>query len=701
MKFLKKTFAALLIVAVWHAAPVFGYGEETWAGKASSYTVTAANAATNAAEESKENETYNKIKSEFKTYLAKFGVTSGSQSLTDDVFTNTVNDILAVALDPSAKTEVTDSDVLTTNMGKATDGRKLLMEEAETLFWTLAIIQLCFTLGVEFIGSGLDLQVFVAALIRYFITVGFFWYIVSSGPEIIASIVNYFVDVGDSIRNSSDLSGPAACFYMGIELVQFCYKAAIAHVHDVSFWDLTFAPFIDALIMAFVCGPCAIVIAFILMYIAMSYVITTFEGYFLVTASCLLMGLGGCRFTWGIIDHILRMMAQVGLKLMTCILLMSGVTKVALTYMYDVVNSSTGIISMVVLMIRLFGVCIIFVLLTQRLPPYIASLIPSGNPGSSGTGFFPMLNSAMHTVNTITHAAGKLAGAGSRAPGNFARGFANPEKFGGGGNLGGGRTGWTMAGALGSAAGGITAGAIGTAKMATAGAFNAGGALAEKANAPLGPVGKAMSKAAGAAVGASHGLMRAADDPGKAMGNAADTAFGARKGLLNTIDNPGKVMDKVAGAAAEGGKGILNAADKVGQAITSSAARGFNGIIGKSPDGTSNTSGNSGSGAVSGAGRSANNTPNTPSASGNSEKSAGSTGNNAAGGTGNAAGTAPNAPSVSGGAQKPSGNNAKRAEVKTKTSAKSGEGAVFKGKGKMFEAAGFKKGAKSKEDGKK
>ena len=692
MKFLSKTLAALGILAIWSALPLSansGDDEAAWMANGASYIVNKASAEDSSpAENAQENAVLTEVKSNFLGRLAELGVTSGSKSLTDDMFSNIFNDVVAIALDPTSKTEVTNSAALTTNMTKETNGRTKLKEKAAGIFWWLALIQLGFVMGIEFIGNGLDLQVFVAALIRYFITVGFFWYIADKGPEILGSIISYFIDVGDELRGSTDLSAPTACFNMGIDLVYVCIQTAIARVGDVSVFDLNFKPLLDALIMAFVCTPCAIVVMITLMYIATTYVIMTFEGYFLVTISCLLLSLGGCRFTWGIVDHILRAMAQMGLKLMTCILLMHGVLKVSLTYMYDIAAGTSDMIVVLVYCLRLLGACLIFAFLSKSLPSYVASLIPGGNTGGTGVGFIGMMGAAAHTAGALITAPSKTANAVGRTGSNFMGGLRHPGWVGTGGNLGGGRTGWTMAGALGSAAGIGIATAATIAKAPIAG-FQLGVELEDKANAPLGPVGKALDKAAGAAVGASHGLMRAADDPGKAMEKAADTAFGARKGLLNTIDNPGKVMDKVAGAAAA-----------VGQAITSSAARGFNGIIGKSPDGTSNTSGNSGSGAVSGAGRSANNTPNAPSASGNSEKSAGSTGNNAAGGTGNAAGTAPNAPRASGNAQKSSGNNAKRAEGKAKTSAKSGEGAVFKGKGKMFEAAGFKKGAKPKGDGK-
>lgn len=71
----------------------------------------------------------------------------------------------------------------------ATTWQSEITSSASWLFWSLALISMVWTYGLMALRNA-DLQSFFAETIRFFGTMGFFWWLLQNGPAISMSIIN-------------------------------------------------------------------------------------------------------------------------------------------------------------------------------------------------------------------------------------------------------------------------------------------------------------------------------------------------------------------------------------------------------------------------------------------------------------------------------------------------------------------------------
>ncbi len=69
-----------------------------------------------------------------------------------------------------------------------------ITERASWLFWGLASISMVWTYGLMILRNA-DIQAFFVETIRFFVTLGFFWWLLINGPAISLSIIDTMRDI--------------------------------------------------------------------------------------------------------------------------------------------------------------------------------------------------------------------------------------------------------------------------------------------------------------------------------------------------------------------------------------------------------------------------------------------------------------------------------------------------------------------------
>lgn len=264
-----------------------------------------------------------------------------------------------------------------------------ITSSASWLFWSLALISMVWTYGLMALRNA-DLQSFFAETIRFFGTMGFFWWLLQNGPAISMSIINTMRAISAKAAGLGTGLSPSSIVDIGFGILT-----------KVSASASVLSPVVSALMLA-----AAIVVLVILALIAVNMLLLLVSAWLLAYAGIFLLGFGGSRWTSDIAISFYKTVLGIGVQLFTMTFLI-GVGKSFLDQYYRAFATGTpDLNSLCVLLVA----SVILLSLVNKLPPMLSGIVGATGQ-NAGIGSF----GAGAAIGAATVAASAVASVGTSA----------------------------------------------------------------------------------------------------------------------------------------------------------------------------------------------------------------------------------------------------------------------------------------------
>ena len=418
---------------------------------------------------------------------------------------------------------------------------------ASWLFWTLTVISMVWTFGMMALRKA-DIGEFFAEFVKFTIFTGFFWWLLTNGPNFASSIY-------DSLRQ---LAGNATGLGSGLS------PSGIV--------DIGFAIFDKVLDQSSVWSPvdsaCGILMAtailVILALVGVNMLLLLASGWVLAYGGVFFLGFGGSRWTSDMAINYYKTVLGIAAQLMAMVLLV-GIGKTFLDDYYTRMSAGISLKEMGVMLI----VVIILLALTNKIPALLAGIITGASVGGAGIGGFgagaAMGAAGMAVAAAATGGAALAAGAASAAGGAqavmaaFSKASENASSGGdGGGDL--------MSAFTGGGGGGSGGDSGGSSASSDGGGESSGSSSSSSSSSTGGKASSGGSSSAAASGGGSSSSAASAGESPSSGGASTASSGGSDAGSSGSGDSKGN--DKAQAAAAGGG--FLASAAKAGR-ITADA----------------------------------------------------------------------------------------------------------------------------------
>ena len=414
-----------------------------------------------------------------------------------------------------------------------------ITQYATWLFWVLATISMVWTFGMLALRKA-DIGDFFSEFIRFTVTTGFFWWLLSNGPTMAMAIVNSLRQVGAAAGGLPNTLTPSTPISIGFDIVKKAF-VGLSWVHPI-----------DNLAIELI----SIAVVICMAVVAANVLITLVTAWTMAYAGTFILGFGGSRWTSDMAIGYFKAMLGIGLELMTMTLLV-GIATSVIDGFYNQLDGSS-----VYELLLVFCVCAVLALLIHKIPGRVAALAGGGAGASIGAGSV-MAAATMAASAVATGGAAIAAGASGMAGGAQALmaafSKANASESGGGSP----GTGDLMAAASGVGGGDSNGG--GSALAAAMGdsggrSFGAGSSPGEVKSA--GSLGAAAAKVGRVAAGTAVNLAQGSWDVAKAkassmkdsaMDRIGETTGGKIAAAINArgIQEPAFSGDSLSGASDE------------------------------------------------------------------------------------------------------------------------------------------------------
>ena len=238
----------------------------------------------------------------------------------------------------------------------------VILNYASWLFWSLALISMTWTFGFMMLRQA-DFSEFFAELIRFIVTLGFFYWIMLNGPLIATSII-------DSLRQLAAQASGLEYTISPSDIVDVGFDIVSRTVDSSSIWSpgATMAGYIIA-------G----VILVILVLVAMNMLIILISGWVVTYGGVFLLGFGGGRWTQDIAINYYRTILGIALQAFAMILII-GIGKSFIDQYFALMAKDILLKEMFIML----AVAIILLVLVNKIPPMIGAIVYGGGGGGGG-----------------------------------------------------------------------------------------------------------------------------------------------------------------------------------------------------------------------------------------------------------------------------------------------------------------------------
>lgn len=294
-----------------------------------------------------------------------------------------------------------DVNVVDSVMGKyqsaASSWGGVMVSYGSWLFWGLALVSMVWTYGMMAMRRS-DIQEFFAESIRFFGTLGFFWWILYNGPAIGDAIVKSMWMIG------AKAIGQATDFTPG-GIVQIGYDIFAKALDQSSVWSPTDS--VVGLLMA-------LAVMLVLTIVGVNLLLVFVSAWIVIYGGVFFLGFGGSRWTSDIAISFYKHVLAIGAELMVMLLLI-GIGKTFINEYYSSMAAGIDLKEMAVMLIAAFAL----MYLTNKIPPRIAGIVGVGGIGSiGGVGVGSLMAAASMTAGAAASAGSAvMAGATSAAGG--------------------------------------------------------------------------------------------------------------------------------------------------------------------------------------------------------------------------------------------------------------------------------------------
>ncbi|MFX1695882.1 P-type conjugative transfer protein TrbL [Paraburkholderia sp. A1RO-1] len=272
-----------------------------------------------------------------------------------------------------------------------------MVSYASWLFWGLALISMTWTYGLMALRNA-DIQEFFAETIRFFSTLGFFWWVLSNGPAISVSIIDSMRQVAANASGLNNGLAPSGILDIGFDILK--------RVSENTHWSEP----VNSAIGILVAGVNLVVLALV----GVNMLLLLVTGWMLAYAGVFLLGFGGARWTSDIAIQFYKTVLGVGVQLFAMILLV-GIGKSFVDQYYDSLKGTALTLNALFL---LLVVSIVLLALVNKVPPMLAGIVGgSSTAGIGGSGAGAAAAAAGSAIGAAGFAVGAAASVGSAAMG--------------------------------------------------------------------------------------------------------------------------------------------------------------------------------------------------------------------------------------------------------------------------------------------
>ncbi len=265
------------------------------------------------------------------------------------------------------------------------------------LFWTLACISMVWTFGMQALKRA-EIGDFFAEFVRFLLFTGFYLWLLKNGPEYGKTIIDSLQQLGNKAGGVSASSS---------EIVDLGIEILVRAVEDFKFSKLG-----TSLASFFV----SIIALIILAVIAVNKMLLIISSWILLYAGVFILGFGGSKWTSEMALNYYRTILGIAIQIFAMTLLLSIGVKFITSFAADLKNNGVTIEQLATILVA----CIALLMLTTKVPPMLAGLVPGGS-GASGIGGFSAGAAAMGVASM---AAGSVGGTISAAGGALGLGRA-------------------------------------------------------------------------------------------------------------------------------------------------------------------------------------------------------------------------------------------------------------------------------------
>ena len=451
--------------------------------------------------------------------------------------------VLGLFLIPEVALAAADTGIMDSVMGRyqqaASAWGARMVSYGSWIFWGLALISMVWTYGMMILRKA-DIGEFFAETIRFFGTLGFFYWILLNGPAISDAVIKSMWMMGSAAVGGASSFTPSGITDIGFDIF---FKAL-----DES---SSFSPVDSA--AAIIISGCVLVV---LALVAVNMLLLFVSAWILMYGGVVFLGFGGSRWTSDIAITYYKTVLGIGVQLMGMVLLV-GIGKTFIDQAYAGMSEGINLKELGVLGIT----AVVLLYLTNKIPPMLAGIV--GGASTGGVGGF----GAGAAMGAAVAAAGIAAGAASAGASMALGGAANvagagsalkaafqsaQENMGGGGGGSGEGGGAGDTGNIGGSEGGGGSGGGGGSSfgqaMGTAGRFAAdmAGSLASGAKEGLSAKASSMAAAANERVSNTVGGKLASEINGTAGQARADQQTMAQAAAINQQQALQEARDVVA-----------------------------------------------------------------------------------------------------------------------------------------------------------
>jgi len=285
--------------------------------------------------------------------------------------------------------------VLTRYSTAASAWASAITTAATWLFWTLVLISMVWTFGMMALRKA-DIGEFFAEFVRFTIFTGFFWWLLTNGPNFAKSIMDGLRQVGSNASGLSSTFSPSGIVDIGFAIFNKVLE-------NSSLWS----PVDSAVGITM-----AAIILVILALVAVNMLLLLISGWILAYAGIFFLGFGGARWTSDMAINYYKTVLGVAAQLLSMVLIV-GIGKTFLDDYYSRMSSGIEFSEMGVMLI----VGVILLVLVNKVPSLISGIITGASVGHAGIGNFG--------AGAAVGAAGMAAAAAATGGAMLAAGAAN------------------------------------------------------------------------------------------------------------------------------------------------------------------------------------------------------------------------------------------------------------------------------------
>jgi len=233
---------------------------------------------------------------------------------------------------------------------------------ATWLFWTLAVISMVWTFGFMALRKA-DIGEFYAEFIRFTIFTGFFWWLLTNGPNFATDIMSSLRTIAGSASGTGSTLTPSGIVDIGFDIF---FKV----LDQSSVWSP-----VDSAAGILISAAILIILALI----GVNMLLLLVSGWILAYAGVFFLGFGGSRWTSDMAINYYKTVLNIAAQLFTMVLLV-GIGKSFVDQYYNAMSAGISLKELGVMMI----VAVVLLALVNKLPAMVGGLAMGGGTHALG-----------------------------------------------------------------------------------------------------------------------------------------------------------------------------------------------------------------------------------------------------------------------------------------------------------------------------